>query len=739
MNTRQAWQPAEHRAELVDPSPDSPVFPAGAVRCGVPGHEIPVFSAPCWQLSLLDNKETAVSVPVIWEQFPAALAPAFRRASWALINIPAPEIIAARAGSSVRSRLRPSSLSHTIRAWKSFAHWLDKQGLTALSDVNRGLLADYAVWLRDRGHRRDYCQRQLLALTRLWAYAPYFLPVDRIPRPPWDDDDAEEYLAAPAADSAGDNARTPIHPATMSPLLVWALRFVTDFADDILAALAESRWLRANTSAQAQPAGTSIVRSYLADLRGQGQPIPGLPPGGAHARAISARERRPPQPTVNVRYIAGLLGVTTAQVKHIAVRQSHHVDGMRIADTSPLATRPSGQVNGIPWLEEIDFDEAIVLAMHLSTAALVTVTYLSGMRPEEVLHLRRGSCSTDPAVPGGIVRYRVSGHHFKGVLDEDGNQVGTGEVRDQPWTVIAPVAAAIAVLERIEEDDLLFPRRIGSVLTRPRAGGAYRGKALTSTVAATRIGKFAAYANELARRHSLDHEMIPADPDGPLNMSRFRRTVAWFINRLPGGRVALGIQYGHVHLTMLESYGNRSRADLLEILDLEQARSIADTLASAADHLQHGEGVSGPAASRYLDSVREFKATYAGAYLSKRQHRALLANPRLRVFDHPQAVLACNYNPITALCDPERGKPGKAAATPNQDRCDPACANIARTDTHIDRVQQEISQLDEEIASGLNPHPIQQRLMQRRASLQNLVGKHHQTRIRAVNVPQETS
>jgi hypothetical protein len=678
VNTDSAWiQPADYGVELVDPRPGAPVFSRGAVRRGVPDSEIPVFSAPCWQLSLLDDKETAVSVPVIWEQFPAALAPAFRRASWALINIPTPEIIATRARSSVRSRLRPSSLNHTIRAWKSFARWLDDQGVTVLSAVNRDLLAGYAIRLRDHGHRRDYCQRQLLALTRLWAYAPYLLPVDRIPRPPWDDD-AEDYLAAPATDSAGDNARIPIHPATMSPLLVWALRFVTDFAADILAALAESRRLRVNIRDQAQPDGTDVVRSYIADLRGQGRPVPGLPPGGAYARAISARERRPPQPTVNVRYIAGLLGVTTAQVKHIAIRQPQHVDGMRIAGAAPLATCPSGQIHGTPWLEEIDFDEAIVLAMHLSTAALVTVAYLSGMRPEEVLHLRRGSCSADPDVPGGVVRYRVSGHHFKGVLDEDGNQIGTGEVRDEPWTVIAPVATAIAVLERMEEDDLLFPRRIGSVLTRPRPGGAYRGRALTSTIAAERIDKFVAYANQLARRHGLDHEMIPADPDGPLNMSRFRRTVAWFISRLPGGRVALGIQYGHVHLMMSESYGNRSRTDLLEILDLEQARSIADTLASAADRLNHGEGVSGPAAGRYINSAREFKATYAGACLSKRQHRALLANPGLRVFDHPQAVLACNYNPITALCDPERGKPGRAAATPSQDRCDPACANIAR-------------------------------------------------------------
>jgi hypothetical protein len=40
------------------------------------------------------------------------------------------------------------------------------------------------------------------------------------------------------------DATAPVHPAVMSPLLVWALRFSEDFAPDILAALAEHQRLR---------------------------------------------------------------------------------------------------------------------------------------------------------------------------------------------------------------------------------------------------------------------------------------------------------------------------------------------------------------------------------------------------------------------------------------------------------------------------------------------------------------
>jgi hypothetical protein len=57
-------------------------------------------------------------------------------------------------------------------------------------------------------------------------------------------------------------------------------------------------------------------------------------------------------------------------------------------------------------------------------------------------------------------------------------------------------------------------------------------------------------------------------------MRRFRRTVAWFINRQPGGRIALGVQYGHLRASFGESYSGRSKVDMPEILDLEQALAL---------------------------------------------------------------------------------------------------------------------------------------------------------------------
>jgi hypothetical protein len=167
---------------------------------------------------------------------------------------------------------------------------------------------------------------------------------------------------------------------------------------------------------------------------------------------------------------------------------------------------------------------------------------------------------------------------------------------------------------------------------------------------------------------------------------------------------------------------------MMEILDLERARTVADTLTQAADRLRASEHVSGPAAERYHASAAEFTHAYQGNHLTQRQYRALLNNPRLRVFDPDDALLACNHNPLTALCDPHRGNPTRSTGTPSFDRCNTACANVARTDTHINRARREAADLQDEIDSGLHPHPIQQRHQQRRATLLKIIDQHERSK-----------
>lgn len=74
------------------------------------------------------------------------------------------------------------------------------------------------------------------------------------------------------------------------------------------------------------------------------------------------------------------------------------------------------------------------------------------------------------------------------------------------------------------------------------------------------------------------------------------------------------------------------------------------------------------------------------------------------------------------------GNPTRSTGTPSFDRCNTVCANVARTDTHIDRARREAAELQNEIDSGLHPHPIQQRHQQRRQVLLEIIDRHERSK-----------
>jgi hypothetical protein len=70
---------------------------------------------------------------------------------------------------------------------------------------------------------------------------------------------------------------------------------------------------------------------------------------------------------------------------------------------------------------------------------------------------------------------------------------------------------------------------------------------------------------------------------------------------------------------------------------------------------------------------------------------------------------------------------GRTAGHPALDRCDPACANIARTDEHITALTAEVARLRAESASPLLPGPSRQRLASRAAALEKIAERHART------------
>ncbi len=231
------------------------------------------------------------------------------------------------------------------------------------------------------------------------------------------------------------------------------------------------------------------------------------------------------------------------------------------------------------------------------------------------------------------------------------------------------------------------------------------------------------WANARAAALGLQHEAIPDDPDGAVSLRRLRRTLAWFIYRRPRGRVALGIQYGHLHAATTDGYGARASTGMRDLFPMEEALALSDTLTTAAATLQDHSTISGPAASRYRGAVEQYRTHYAGVTLTARQAADMARNPALRIYDSPGQVLACCFDPAKALCRRDTPAPN-AIATPDLTACDSRCANIARTDTHIEALRGEVELLHQEIAAPATPDPLKPRLTRQAERHQAIIDAH---------------
>ncbi|MEN8656178.1 integrase [Streptomyces sp. 21So2-11] len=689
------------------PTPTTPVIP-GHLVIEHHAHLNSQYGDPAWSTAPLTDKPSAVKAAIHWSNCTLEFQDEIRLITWTMINGQLRPTYLKERGNRMRSRLGSTRTIDTVRHWFHFTTWLTTQGITTLIGCDAAALHKYGLHLRDSHPGRKYVERILGALTRLWAFDQLSARPTGIARPPWDELGADDYLPA-ATSTGGENAIEPLAEQTMGPLLVWAIRMIDDFSADILAAWDEVQRLRnrARTN-RTTPASRAALAAYLEPLLAADAPLPSWMNQDRKGPVRLARQ-----------YICGLTGASKLVIAQFAQEHDVLAAVQRRPGPCPLDTTVSGRINGKPWRGRIDFTETTSLMRHLGTAAFVVLSYLTGMRPEEVLGLRAGCCPDPlPDGEGKVGRHLIRGHEYKTVKDEDGNHVPSGSEREVPWVAIAPVVNAIRVLERmVPESGLLFDHQAHDLLT-PRAGtGSLKTDALCN-----RIEDFAVWANEEAATHSLPHETVPPDPHGNIVTERFRRSLAWHIARRPNGLVALAIQYGHLRTTMVsEGYASRSRDGIHELVDMETVLAVADTVSDLHDALEAGEGVSGPAARRAIRTANQ-APRFAGTVINAITARRLLANDSEMIHDNPQALLLCHYRREQALCHRDGVKD-----TPSLDHCVPGCGNIVRTDQHAARIRERADVLDKRAVH--TPQPVGDRLRVNADKLRAIADHHDRTRI----------
>ncbi|PWG15371.1 hypothetical protein DF268_00735 [Streptomyces sp. V2] len=178
----------------------------------------------------------------------------------------------------------------------------------------------------------------------------------------------------------------------------------------------------------------------------------------------------------------------------------------------------------------------------------IVIAHLSGMRDSEIKHLRRSCVSTQRDAGGRIYRHRLNGLAFKGESVH-----GTAAT----WIVTAPVARAVAVLERLQPADepYLFahPRKSANHHRRQHVAERVR----TSATTIKDITALARWINVYCAARSRVDAILEDNRRLPhLTLRQFRRTLAWFIARRPGGTIAGALQYRHQRIQMFEGYAD---------------------------------------------------------------------------------------------------------------------------------------------------------------------------------------
>jgi hypothetical protein len=694
---------------------------------------VPRYGDDRWSLLALSQNPSTREGIVYWKKwFPDAYRDAFRHAAWALITLPLPRTVPlVHGGAPMRVRLSADRTFKTIQQWAVFAHWLVARGIPTLSAVTADDLTAFAGHLdKQRGMARNTACGHLITLTRLHFYGTAFLPaVNRLTEPPWLRDGHDDYL--PAASSRGENLTEPITPQTMGPLLVWSLRFLEQFADDILNAYQEREQIMvaaaAADSATAAMGNDQLLR-YLYATKQAGGPIPVIFAGGLPARAA-------------IIYLAAKTGTPTRTVAATLKQPIWREYLRRHHASATLDTPVTGRLDGRPWHEPFPYYERHNLVRMLSTACFVVIAYLTGMRPGEVLALEVGCCPQPPAAGSGRqliyataleeaapgedapAHALIHGRQFKHAVDENGVHQSAGAVR-VPWVAVPPVVTAVRVMERLSQGSRLL---FDAMAEDRRSSDIRTGRSLSPVTVHNRVKAFIEWVNQHARSGGREAEVIPADAHGAISLGRFRRTLAWHIARRPGGLVALAVQYGHLRTLISEGYAARSRNGIHELLDFETARAVAQDLTDVHEALDNGGGVSGPAARRLINAAGIEHRRFGGLVTTTRQARSLLADPTLNVFHNSEAFLFCNYDRAKALCHPSRG----GQTTPSLDRCRSNCANIARTDEHASQIENAAGELRAQACSPLLPKPLADRLRQKADHLAQLASDHRASRITA--------
>ncbi|WP_327295477.1 integrase [Streptomyces sp. NBC_01197] len=683
------------------PDDDVPVLRNRPVRLGTDTSLLSHFGDDVWNVRPAHRDAHTDVGHLNLLVFPGALRRQFRTVLLAALDHPQPV--------EPGGRQRPAeyigigSLPMLVRGLRLFAHWMHAQDRGQITDVTGHDLDTYLRHVIGTSTPPRLKANAVSALRTLWLFR------DVLPAPcrlatgfPWAGKAANELVGHRAA--GGENKRPRIHEDTMEALLAWSLHMVEQIGPDIRDAWQEYAALcRGEHPSQAIYTGTTGPRlqKYADFCRRTGTPLPGT--------------SGPDGPGINYGHVLRLIGMDDKGQFSPAQKRWLAGQGLPVATHSTVGVI-TGRIQGSPWRDSpLTVAELPGLWRRLIGALFTVVCYLSGMRPGEVLSLRR-DCRGADETTGQLV---IHGHRGKG-YDRAPDTPEFAEPT-RPWVVVEVVHQATALLESLHAQPYLFPAQLRTGVFRPSTTHARTCHSINRDIA-----DFAAWVNQTFRRAD-GSAPIPDDPSGNLNSSRFRRTLAHFIVRRPRGLIAAALQYGHVDTKVTLNYAGAPDTEWLQDVAVEKLELVLEQISDDAQRLAAGEHVSGPSADEYRRRITEVVDFPGRTVISPRSAARLLAGTDPQV--HHGEGMTCVWRSETAACRTARLTQGlPEPAGPDESECRSTCTNLAFTDRDIAHRKQDLRGWEAAASDPLAPQPLRDRASAQAERITSLVHRHEQNR-----------
>jgi hypothetical protein len=668
------------------------------VRPGIPTSSMPLFGDDNWDLAAAVFRENTRRCHCSVDF--AQLADPVQR-------LTAKEYLYARLHEpegGLRPRLAPASVRavfNRLRRFMSFAE--DRRGTFRLNMLDQADLDAWLSHLRTGGARASHQVAALLDVSiDLHEHADQ-LSQGGFRFTPWRGRSAFQIAGCPPL--ARENTTPRIPEPVIGAMLYWSLRYVDAFAPDILAARAELDRLIAGArkidvhKTRGHKTRSAVVAkrldAYLDDRRAAGR---GIPVWSDDAHVFSRIDSVP----INYALIALHLGCNAGDISQTERNHARVLDAVQELGTEIGGMEPSISIDpetGEPWRpHRLDQKTLTHEEKWLQAACYVVCAYLTGMRDSEVQAMRAGCHSIARSADGLIERHRIRSTAYK--------RAGVAG-RSEEWVTIAPVARAVAVLERLT-GPARARRRIDSLWVVLKGGVATKDH-LSSEIVRT-LNQFRDHLDRT--RGKPDAPAMPRGSDNrPWNFStrQFRRTVAWHIANRPFGTVAGKIQYKHASIATFEGYGGESGSGFRAEISRERALGQLDDIIEHYEDFRRGLAPAGPASARILREfahVRDALDDLPGRIADPARLRSMLRHLARTL--HAGFLNDCFFEPASALCLPrapveERRAPVLSRCSP--DRCPNSCiatrhlppweASIADTDVmlrdpHLSAFQREV-------------------------------------------------